>query len=171
MRPALTFTDAPSRTLLTVYLGDHLAGAVGGLAIARRCRRNNADNEVGRALARLIPEIERDRETLEGLMAGLGIDPPRLKLAAAATAERVARLKLNGQLTGYSPLSRLVELEALSAGIAAKESLWRALRATAEGDEFQGLELPPLIERAGSQRDQVEELRLRAARAAFDPTA
>lgn len=169
MRPALAFSDAPSRTLLAVYLGDHLAGAVTGLAVARRCRRNNADNEVGRSLARLIPEIERDRATLEGLMAALGIEPPRLKLAAGTAAERVGRLKLNGQITGYSPLSRVVELEGLSAGIAAKEGLWRALRATADGDEFHGLDLAVLIERAGSQRDQVEALRMRAARAAFDP--
>ena len=169
MRPALTFTDAPARTLLAVYLGDHLAGAVAGRAMARRCRGNNRDNEIGRALGELIPEIEQDRATLEGLMATLGIDRPRLKLAAGVAAERVGRLKLNGQLTGYSALSRVIELEALGAGIAAKESLWRSLDAAADGGEFHGLDLPVLIERAGAQRDRVEALRLRAARAAFDP--
>lgn len=170
MRPALTFTDAPAHTLLAVYLGDHLAGAVVGLAMARRCRRNNTDSEVGATLAQIIPDIEQDRATLERLMATLDIEPPRLKLAAGAAVERAGRLKLNGQFTGYSPLSRVVELEALSAGIAAKESLWRALHATADGDEFHGLDLPVLIERAVSQREQVEDLRVRAARLAFDPT-
>lgn len=168
MRPALTLTDAPPATLLAVYLGDHLAGAVAGLDLARRCRRNNPSNVVGRTLGELIPEIEEDRATLERLMDRLGIAPPRAKLAAAATAERLGRLKLNGQLLGYSPLSRLVELEGIATGIAAKEHLWRALEALGlDGEEFEGIDPTALAARAVAQRERVEELRLRAARTAF----
>jgi hypothetical protein len=39
-------------------------------------------------------------------------------------------LKLNGQLRGYSPLSRLDELELLQIGVAGKRRLWRALEHT-----------------------------------------
>jgi hypothetical protein len=44
----------------------------------------------------------------------------KVKNIAAWGIEKVGRLKLNGQLTGYSPLSRVVELEGLLAGIAGK---------------------------------------------------
>lgn len=170
MRPAVTLTDAPSTTLLAVYLGDHLTGAVAALAVARRCQRSNRGNMVGRALGELIPEIEADRASLERLMTTLGIEPPRIKLAAATIGERLGRLKLNGQLLGYSPLSRLVELEGLSAGIAAKESLWRGLQhLDAETDDYHGLDLARLIDRAASQRERVEELRVAAIRTAFLP--
>ena len=46
------------------------------------------------------------------------------KSAGAWTAEKFGRLKPNGQLTGYSPLSRLVELEGLKLGITGKLGLW-----------------------------------------------
>lgn len=171
MRPAVTLTDAPPEMLLAVYLGDHLAGATAGLAVAHRCRRNNADNEFGQALGSLIPEIEQDRATLEGLLDVLDLEPPRMKLVAAAAAERAGRLKLNGQLLGYSPLSRVVELEGLSAGVAAKENLWRSLAAVGDGGVFHGIDARHMAGRAAAQREQVEELRLRAARIAFAGTA
>ena len=44
-------------------------------------------------------------------MDDLGVGS-RAKDGAAWVAEKLGRLKTNGQLTGYSPLSRLVELEA-----------------------------------------------------------
>lgn len=171
MRPALALSDAPAHTLLTVYLDDHLAGAVVGLQLARRCHGNNRTNIVGHTLAELIPEIEQDRATLEQLMASLEIEPSRVKMVGATVAERVGRLKLNGQVLGYSDLSRLVELEGLSAGIAGKESLWRALRAVHEDEgPFHGVDLDRMIERAVSQRERVEELRKQAARTAFRGT-
>jgi hypothetical protein len=57
-------------------------------------------------------------------------------------AEKAGRLKLNGELLGYSPLSRLEELEALSLGVEGKLALWTALRRT-HGDDprLRGAEL------------------------------
>lgn len=171
MPPALAVTDASTHTLLSVYLNDHLAGAIAGLALGRRCLRSNRTNVVGHTLERLLPEIEEDRATLEQLHDALGIEPSRIKLAGAAAAERVGRLKLNGQLLGYSDLSRLVELEGLSSGIAAKEDLWRALSAVHDDEgPFHGVDLDRMIERATEQRDRVEELRIQAARTAFRGT-
>ena len=50
------------------------------------------------------------------------LETPRARgsLRGAWTAEELERLKLNGQLAGYSPLSRLVELEGLAVGIEGK---------------------------------------------------
>ena len=56
-------------------------------------------------------QIEEDVDALRDLMARLGVKPDRVKEAMGWTAEKLGRLKLNGQLLGYSPLSRLVELE------------------------------------------------------------
>ena len=49
-------------------------------------------------------------------------------------AEKLGRLKPNGQILGYSPLSRLVELETLALGITGKRSLWEALLGVADED-------------------------------------
>ena len=46
-------------------------------------------------------------------MEDLGFDSDTMKDLGGWALEKVGRLKLNGQLTGYSPLSRVVELEGL----------------------------------------------------------
>ena len=82
--------------------------------------------------------------------------------------EKVARLKLNGQLRGYSPLSRVVELEALSVGVAGKLALWQSLsRSRASSERLSGFDLDHLSERARRQRSEIEDQRVRAAREAF----
>ncbi len=47
-------------------------------------------------------------------MAALGVPQDRVKNAMGWGAEKLGRLKPNGQLTGYSPLSRMVELKGLT---------------------------------------------------------
>jgi hypothetical protein len=155
------------RRLLSIYLNDHLAGATAGLELARRARGANEGTELGRFLARLSAEIAADRRTLEWLIDELGIRRDRVKAIAAWGAEKVGRLKLNGQLIGYSPLSRLVELELLQVGITGKLLMWQALeRRFAEPPG--GLNLRELIERAEGQRSEVERYRLQAAAGADD---
>src|SRR6476469_2497803 len=113
--------------LLPIYLNDHLAGSVVGVGLARRCLRENRGSELEEFLRWLVSEIVEDRATLIQLMERLGVPRSKSKTAAAWTAEKLGRLKLNGQITGYSPLSRLVELEGLATGIEGKRSLWLAL--------------------------------------------
>ncbi|HEX2017168.1 MAG TPA: hypothetical protein VGN69_10765, partial [Solirubrobacteraceae bacterium] len=79
-------------------------------------------------------------------------------------AEKLGRLKLNGQLVGYSPLSRLVELDGLVVGVTGKLALWRALESVAKSDpRLEQADLARLIERAERQLARVEERRLAAA--------
>jgi hypothetical protein len=151
---------------LAIYLRDHMAGATGGLELARRLRASNRDGASGEPLQRVCAEIEADRETLAEIMDELGIGPDPAKNAAAWLAEKLGRLKLNGRLTGYSPLSRLLELELLHLGITGKLDLWRALQETHPAD-LSKFDLPALIERADSQRQEVQRLRLDAAAAAL----
>lgn len=113
---------------LAIYLNDHRAGASAGVALARRCEHSNRHNPLGRYLVEFIAELEEDVAVLEKTMEELGIARNLAKYAAAAAAEKLGRLKLNGQLTGYSPLSRVLELEALVSAATAKAQLWRTLR-------------------------------------------
>jgi hypothetical protein len=80
----------------------------------------------------------------------------------------VGRLKLNGQIRGYSPLSRVLELEALSVGVAGKLALWHSLQAVpSTAERLSRIDLNDLAERARRQRDEIEALRLSAVRVAF----
>jgi hypothetical protein len=148
---------------LAVYLQDHLAGAVLGTELARRAARENRGSEFGRALETLAREIEEDRLTLERVRAAAGVSRPHAKRALAWTVEKVGRLKLNGQFRGYSPLSRLLELEGLAAGITAKRGLWISLgQIAADDSRLAGFDFGALTERAESQLAEVERQRLRA---------
>jgi hypothetical protein len=148
---------------LAIYLNDHLAGATAGVELARRLRGSNEDHpELGPALAEICAEVEADRETLKAVMDRLAIGQSRLKPAAAVVGERLGRLKPNGQLRGYSPLSRLDELELLQIGVAGKRRLWRALEHTHAGD-LSGFDLGALAERATDQLRRLEALHRWAA--------
>jgi hypothetical protein len=151
--------------LLGIYLNDHLAGSVVGVELAKRAAAQNEGSELGDFLAVLAEDIEEDRNALKSIMDHVGVGENRVKVPIAWAAEKVGRLKPNGQLTGYSPLSRLVELEGLALGVTGKLALWRSLAATRSDLGSFGLET--LIERAESQRDGLEKHRVKAARDAF----
>jgi hypothetical protein len=152
---------------LAIYLNDHLAGAALGVELARRLRSSNrGDAEMGEPLAEICAEIEADRETLIRLMERLGVDRNQVKPALARLAERLGRLKPNGQLRGYSPLSRMLELEILSSGIGGKVQLWNALEGRF-GESLDGFDFHALAERADRQGQRVEDLHLSAARRAL----
>ncbi len=148
---------------LAIYLNDHLAGATVGVELARRLRGSNKnDPEFGPPLSEICAEIEEDRETLQAVMVQLGIGQSKVKPLLASLGERLGRLKTNGQLRGYSPLSRLVELEMLQIGVAGKRRLWRALEHT-HADDLSGFEFGSLAERATEQLRRLEALHLKAA--------
>jgi hypothetical protein len=153
--------------LRAIYLNDHLAGAIAGHELARRAAGSNEGGELGGFLTRLAAEIGEDRETLERAMSKLGVRSDPAKRVLGWTAEKVGRLKPNGQLLGYSPLSRLVELEGLHVGIAGKLSLWQVLAATSAA-ELEGFDLDELIARAQRQLAGLEPFRVAAAREAFE---
>ena len=148
---------------LAIYLNDHLAGATLGVELARRSRGSNqGDSDFGPALAELCAEIEADRETLERVMDQLGVGQSKLKPFGAVLGERLGRLKLNGQLRGYSPLSRLDELEFLQLGVTGKQRLWQALKHTHSAD-LRDFDLDALAARASGQLSRLRELHLKAA--------
>jgi hypothetical protein len=101
---------------------------------------------------------------LLAIMAELDIGADRIKLVAGWGAEKLGRLKLNGRVLGYSPLSRLVELELLELGVHGKIALWRALqRLQLERLRSTDADLDHLLSRAERQLEQIEAYRLGAA--------
>jgi hypothetical protein len=161
--PAILSTD-----LLTIYLNDHLGGATFGSALARRCAASNEGTEFGAPLRRLSSQIQEDREALISIVARLRRPRDPVKVTGGWLAERIGRFKPNGRLVGYSPLSRLLELEALEGGVEAKLALWRSLRASLpqQAGLDQG-DIDRLIDRAQRQRRELARLQTRAAELAF----
>jgi hypothetical protein len=149
---------------LDIYLNDHLAGSTLGVALSRRTLANNDGTELETFLRWLHDEIVEDQTTLVTTMDRLGVDRSPLKPAAAWTLEKVARLKSNGHIRSYSPLSRLVELEALEAGVTGKRSLWQALdTAFADDERLSEIDFTHLIARADHQLEGIADHRRAAA--------
>ena len=119
--------------LRDIYLDDHWAGAAAGLALASRLAEENADSSWGVELALISNQINDDRQALADIRRLLHCDGGALKKALALVGERLSRLKPNGRITRYSPLSRVLELEALISGVAAKQRLWVALHEFDQG--------------------------------------
>jgi hypothetical protein len=169
MTPDISLRSSHPSTRLATYLNDHLGGSATGSELARRALANNRANEYGVALEDVVRQIEEDVGALEAVMDRLGVKPDRVKEAMGWTFEKFGRLKLNGQLLGYSPLSRLVELEVLYLGITGTMRLWRALEGSL--GERSGFDFGALAERASRQRDVVGDLHLAAAARALGASA
>lgn len=154
--------------LLGIYLNDHLAGSGLGLELSRRVLRENSGNAVGRDLLTFVKQVEDERTVLRHIMRALGVLPNPFKVAAASVLERVGRLKLNGFLLRYSPLSRLLELEGLTSAVMGKRSMWTLLQHHARVERrLAGFDFPALIAQAESQLQMLDRLRVQAAETAF----
>ncbi len=154
--------DADRHRLLGIYLNDHLAGSTAGVERARMARDANEGTEFAPPLAVVCGQIEEDRATLESILDELGVGRSKIKPAISWLGERLGRLKPNGQLRGYSPLGRVVDLEMLLLGISGKLRLWLLLDELLDGET--AADLSALIRRAETQRSTVADLQIRAAR-------
>jgi hypothetical protein len=151
-----------------IYLQDHLAGATFGTELARRIRKENQGSALGEYLAVVTREIEQDREALASIMDALGVNANPLKNGLFWTAEKALRLKPNGSLTSYTPLSRVLELESLISGVNGKLALWQALREIADRDtRLDAARLEELAARATAQEEGLREHQRAEASAAF----
>ena len=153
---------------LDIYLNDHLAGATLGVELARRACAGNRGTALGEFLEWLHGEIVEDRSSLVTLIDRLGVDRSPIKPVAAWLLEKAGRLKLNGEVLRYSPLSRLIELEGLEIGVTGKRSMWQVLAtALPEDPRLSDIDLSNLIARADRQLEGIADHRLGAAREAL----
>lgn len=157
-----------STKLLQIYLDDHAAGAAAGLSLARRMYQNNRKTEWADRLRDLADQIEEDERILSDIRVALGFDGGKAKRYLALAGERAARLKPNGRVVTYSPLSRLVECEAMEAGVSAKKRLWAALgEGPDELPELKGFDFEALTARAEDQISLLNSFHAHAAAQAF----
>lgn len=162
------FTSATPDQLLHIYLNDHRTGSAVALALAERSHASNTGNEFGEYLDDFIPALEDDIDQLDAVFARCEISKDQLKLGAARLGAELGRLKLNGRVTDYSPLSRVIEFEALTVGVLGKRKLWKTIAALpSDHPATSAVDTTRMIERAESQAKQLEELSARAAAIAF----
>src|SRR4051812_34315800 len=158
----------PDDRMLGIYLTAHLAGSTAGLELGRRLLGAHRNTEYEKGFARLVDEIEEDRETLIQIMQTLGIRRAHYKTSAAWLVEKAGRLKLNGHLLSRSPLSSLTELEIMQLGVEGKAAGWRTLRALAAYDaRIDSGQMDVLLERARQQSALLEDVRPEIAQQAF----
>ena len=106
------------------------------------------------------------------VVRALEADTSPAKPALVWIAKKAARLKLDGRVRGYSPLSRLVKLEGLETGIAGKRSLWQALaRALPADAQLAAFDLDALIARTDQELRGTREQRQTVAREALTADA
>jgi hypothetical protein len=153
---------------LGIYLRDQLAAGVLWRELAQRAERNNKGTELGEALHDVATGIAEDVDTFRTIMRKLSVREDPLKTTLAVVTERLGRLKLNGRIVGYSPLSRFVELEMLVMGIEGKKVLWTTLRDLAGlATRLPEIYFHQLETRAASQRARLEPFRERVGRDVF----
>lgn len=165
---ALAPAATAAEPYLAIYMNDQLALGVLWREIARRSQRANEGSDLGAALERVATAIAEDVETFAGLMERLQVPRTPAKSLLAIAGERIGRLKLNGRLRGYSPLSRFEELDLLVMGLDGKVVLWANLRDHAGlGQRLPDVDFDALIERARQQRALLERFHGEAGREAL----
>lgn len=145
------------------YLRIHLTGSAGGIELFSR-GSGMPDEEARRVVLGIRDELVEEREQLLSIAHRVGARPAPLAAVAAKVGERIGRLKPNGHLLSRTPLTDLIDLEAMRVAVAGKTAGWEALLSVV--DQHDGLpldELTALHEQALRQTEQLAELHSRAA--------
>ena len=148
-----------SSELLHTYLHDHHAGAAAGVDLFRRTAEGHAVPEIREQLEWLAAETEEDKRLLEELMATVDTEASALKDLPARAAQKLAEFKPNQRLQERSPLSDLLELEALTLAVGGKKLGWKSLLAI-DDPRLEQATLQKLLDRAEEQEQKLESLRL-----------
>ena len=144
---------------LRIYLQNHEAAGRAGLDLFRRTAKSHQRRSYGPELAALCSEIDEDLSRLREILRERG---GRLNVplgVALQVGERIGRLKPNGRVIRRSPLSDLLEVEALQDAVHAKRAGWLALAAAQIDTE----RVPDLIERADDQIARLEVIHAEVA--------
>ncbi|MFJ6940218.1 hypothetical protein [Streptomyces sp. NPDC101132] len=168
-----TGRSAPSpgpERLLGVYLNDHRAGSAAGVALLRRMVRAHRGTPAAARLVALLRDVEEDQDSLMEVMEAFDVPVGHVKSLLMRLAEKAGRAKPNGRLVARSPLSDVLELEAMLLGVQGKLALWRSLGNVARTDSrVDRAAMHRLAARAERQIALLEGLRLAAVDRAFTP--
>lgn len=150
--------------MLHTYMQDHHAGAAAGVDLFRRVAEEHGDPHVRQVVSRIGEETVEDLKIQEELMTLAGTSPSKLKDLPAKAAEKFGQLKPNRRFAERSPLSDLVELEALTLAVTGKKLGFKALLEIGD-PRLPRPTLEMLVERAEEHGRTLEELRLHCTNA------
>ncbi|WP_460786826.1 hypothetical protein [Nocardioides maradonensis] len=151
--------------VLEGYLQNHWTAASAGVSLFRRVARTHSDPATAVAVAEVAHEVEDDRDTLRGVMHDLGVRPSIIGTTLGRIGAELGRLKPNGRVLHRSPLTDVVELEALRDAVYGKRCGWDALRTLAEEEPRLDIDLlEELIDRADRQLERLRRLHLAVTR-------
>lgn len=156
---------------LRIYLDDHLALMVAEVELISRCWWNNRDTPLGDFLQQLENEVKAQKSIAKDVIHRIGgkdTIESRMKQGAGWLAEKLGRFKLNDSLLSYSELSRVVELETLSAAAQERIVLWDNFDAVASNDSrLDGITFSIFREQSQQHLDELNTRRRLAAAEAF----
>ena len=152
---------------VAIYLRNHEAAAQAGRDLFRRTAANQRDRPYAGELTELATEIEEDLQTLRAIMRAVRVSPDLVQGLALRVGERVGRLKPNGQLLRRSPLSDLIEVEALVVAVRAKSAGWQALSGVAAPGWSDVADTQVLYERALDQAERLNAIHRQVAGRVF----
>lgn len=154
---------------LLIYLRNHEAAARGGCDLFARAVKSQTDRDRVFTLKVLRDQVRADLGFLRALMRDHGVRPNLAMGATAQIAERIGRLKPNGRALRRSPLSDLMEIEALVDAVAAKRTGWQALETAGIGSPPNVPSMAELCRRADEQLAQLNALHRDTVHVLSDP--
>jgi hypothetical protein len=155
------------RQSVAIYLRNHEAAAQAGRDLFRRTAASQRDRPYAGELAELATEIEEDLQTLRAILRAVQVSPDLVQGLALRVGERVGRLKPNGRLLRRSPLSDLIEVEALVVAVRAKAAGWQALSGVPAPDWSDVADTQLLYERALDQAERLNAIHRQVAGRVF----
>ncbi len=150
---------------LSHYLRAHLVGAAGGIELSARGRQQ-LDPATRAMMAELHEELKIEQRDLREFARRTDTTIPTIGMTLAQAGERLGRLKPNDSLTHRTPLTDLVDLEAMRDAVAGKLAGWQALIAS-QDERLDAGRLEELVEAAERQHDRLTEAHARAAQRAL----
>ena len=154
--------------LLFIYLNDHLALLTGEGELLQRCLASNAKEPFAQELRRIETESKEQQQAARELLKTLGGSEDALKQTGAWLAEKLGRLKGNGRIWSYSPLSRVLEFEVLISAAQERIMMWTAFESlVADDPRFLQGNWKAYRQQAENHRTQLERLHADAVQVAF----
>lgn len=161
-------TTDEQRKFLKIYLRDHFAGSTAGVQLAARLAEGEAESKDAGTLAAFAADIAADREQLLTVMKSVDVRPGGVKAGLASIAERLGALKLNGRVVRRSPLTSIVELEAMQMAVRGKRALWETLKAATPS---RAVDFDRLTDRADEQSAMLSQIHGERVLATFAESA
>ncbi|GAA1234727.1 hypothetical protein M3697_13725 [Janibacter melonis] len=153
--------------LLKVYLRRHLAASAGGVDLFRRVAGSIpafARDEV----VRLADDVAADRRGLLDIAGSVGVTQPQVQETITRIGQQLGRLHPAGTLLRRSPLTDVIELEAMKAATNARILGFRTLQELSD-PRLDQRHVTTLLERALDQEERIELLRVEAVHRALRP--